>query len=112
MYAPPLRILEKTRSLSLKRILFISVSFLESNGLPIQGVSTSPTHSSITKKHKILEEKLPKPSIFKKSVQLKGTIEIDVKLVKSVETVCSSLVRMRTFNKIAACMVEPGENEV
>jgi hypothetical protein len=42
----------------------------------------------------------------------KGPIELDAKLVRSVQDICSNLIRLRTFNEIAACMVEPGEDEV
>jgi hypothetical protein len=39
-------------------------------------------------------------------------IEIDAKLVRSVEVVCQNMIRLRTFDEIATCMVEPGEDEV
>ncbi|MCI75671.1 hypothetical protein A2U01_0096940, partial [Trifolium medium] len=41
---------------------------------------------------------------------MKGPIELDAKLVRSVEAMCSNLIRPRTFNEIAACIVEPGED--
>jgi hypothetical protein len=42
---------------------------------------------------------------------MKGPIEMDAKLVRSVESICSNLIRPRTFDKIAACMVQPGEED-
>jgi hypothetical protein len=42
----------------------------------------------------------------------KGPIELDAKLVRSVQAICSNLVRPRTFDEIAAYMVESGEDEV
>jgi hypothetical protein len=38
-------------------------------------------------------------------------IKIDAKLVRSVE-VGQNMIRLRTFDEIATCMVEPGEDEV
>ncbi|MCI49955.1 photosystem I P700 chlorophyll a apoprotein, partial [Trifolium medium] len=35
----------------------------------------------------------------------KGPIELDAKLVRSVEDICSNMIRQRTFDEIAACMV-------
>jgi hypothetical protein len=43
---------------------------------------------------------------------LKGPIELDAMLVRFVEAVCLNLIRPRTFDEIAACMVEPGEDEI
>jgi hypothetical protein len=40
----------------------------------------------------------------------KGLIELDAKLVRSVEDICSNLIRPRTFDEIPACMVEPEED--
>ncbi|MCI56664.1 photosystem I P700 chlorophyll a apoprotein, partial [Trifolium medium] len=42
----------------------------------------------------------------------KGPIELNATLVRSVQAICSSLIRLMTFNEIAACMVEPEEDEV
>jgi hypothetical protein len=41
----------------------------------------------------------------------KGPIELDAKLVRSVEDICSNLICPRTFDEIAACMVEPEEED-
>jgi hypothetical protein len=41
----------------------------------------------------------------------KGPIELDAKIVRSVEDICSNLIRLRTFDEIAACMVEPEEDD-
>jgi hypothetical protein len=41
----------------------------------------------------------------------KGPIELDAKLVRSVQTICSNFIRLRTFGEIEACMVQPGEDE-
>jgi hypothetical protein len=41
-----------------------------------------------------------------------GPIKLDAKLVISVQAICSNLIRPRTFDEIAACMVEPGEDKV
>ncbi|MCI47252.1 hypothetical protein A2U01_0068493, partial [Trifolium medium] len=40
----------------------------------------------------------------------KGPIELDATLVRSVQAICSSLIRQRTFVEIAACMVELEED--
>jgi hypothetical protein len=42
----------------------------------------------------------------------KGPIELNAKLVRSVEAICSNLIRLRTFDEIAVYMVEPREDEV
>ncbi|MCI90539.1 hypothetical protein A2U01_0111831, partial [Trifolium medium] len=42
----------------------------------------------------------------------KGPIELDAKLVRSVEDIYLNTIRQRTFDEIAGCMVEPGEGEV
>ncbi|MCI45758.1 hypothetical protein A2U01_0066997 [Trifolium medium] len=42
----------------------------------------------------------------------KGPIELDAKLDRSVEDICSNMIRLRIFDNIAACIVEPGEGEV
>jgi hypothetical protein len=34
-----------------------------------------------------------------------GPIDLDAKLVRSVQALCSNLIRPRTFDEIAACMV-------
>jgi hypothetical protein len=39
----------------------------------------------------------------------KGPIELDAKFASSVESICSNLIRTRTFDEIAACMVQFGE---
>ncbi|KAK2427777.1 hypothetical protein QL285_026336 [Trifolium repens] len=41
----------------------------------------------------------------------KGPIELEAKLVRSVESICSNLIRPRTFDEIAACMIQPGEED-
>jgi hypothetical protein len=41
----------------------------------------------------------------------KGQIELDAKLVRSVEDICSNLICPRTFDEIAACMVESEEDD-
>jgi hypothetical protein len=41
----------------------------------------------------------------------KGLIELDVKFVRYVQTICSNFIRPRTFDEIEACMVQPGEDE-
>ncbi|KAK2404898.1 hypothetical protein QL285_054200 [Trifolium repens] len=41
----------------------------------------------------------------------KGSIELEARLVRSVESICSNLIRPRTFDEIAACMIQPGEKE-
>jgi hypothetical protein len=46
------------------------------------------------------------------NAMLKGPIELDAMLVRFVEAVCLNLIRPRTFDEIAACMVEPGEDEI
>jgi hypothetical protein len=46
------------------------------------------------------------------SVPEEGPIELDAKFVRFVEVIFSNLIRLRTFEEIAACMVEPGEDEV
>jgi hypothetical protein len=50
-------------------------------------------------------------SIFSQYIT-KGMNELDGTLVRSVEAICSNLIRPRTFDKIAARMVEPGEDGV
>ncbi|MCI45000.1 hypothetical protein A2U01_0066239 [Trifolium medium] len=42
----------------------------------------------------------------------KGPIELDAKLVRSVEAILSNMIRLRAFDEIAACMVKLGEDEV
>jgi hypothetical protein len=42
----------------------------------------------------------------------KGPIELDAKLVRSFQAICSKLIRPRTSDEIAACMVKPGEDKV
>jgi hypothetical protein len=42
----------------------------------------------------------------------KGSIELHAMLVKYVQDICSSLILPRTFDEIAACMVEPEYNKV
>jgi hypothetical protein len=42
----------------------------------------------------------------------KGSNELDANFVRSVEAICSNLIRPSTFVEIAACMVKPGEDEV
>jgi hypothetical protein len=42
----------------------------------------------------------------------KGSDELNAKFVRSVEAICSNLIRPRTFAEIAACMVEPEDDEV
>ncbi|MCI39203.1 hypothetical protein A2U01_0060434, partial [Trifolium medium] len=39
-------------------------------------------------------------------------IRLDAKLVRFVEAIMSNMIRLRTFDEIAACMVKPGEDEV
>ncbi|KAK2381140.1 hypothetical protein QL285_068772 [Trifolium repens] len=41
----------------------------------------------------------------------KGPIEQDTRLVRSVEDKCSNLIRPRTFDEIAACMIQSGEGD-
>jgi hypothetical protein len=41
----------------------------------------------------------------------KGPIELDAKLVRSVEDICSNLIRPRTFDEIAEFMVELEEDD-
>jgi hypothetical protein len=41
----------------------------------------------------------------------KGPIELYAKLVRSVQIICSNLIRPRIFDEIEACMVQPGEDE-
>jgi hypothetical protein len=41
----------------------------------------------------------------------KGPIELEAKFVRSVEDICSNLIHPRTFDEIAACMVEPEEDD-
>jgi hypothetical protein len=41
----------------------------------------------------------------------KGPIELDAKFVRTVEDICSNLIHPRTFDEIAACMVEPEEDD-
>jgi hypothetical protein len=41
----------------------------------------------------------------------KRSIELDAKLFRLVEDICSNLIRPRTFEEIAACMVEPEEDD-
>jgi hypothetical protein len=50
-------------------------------------------------------------SIFSKYMA-KRPIELDAKLVRFVESICSNLIHLRTFNEIVACMIAPGEDEV
>ncbi|MCI23305.1 hypothetical protein A2U01_0044484, partial [Trifolium medium] len=50
-------------------------------------------------------------SIFSRYMT-KGSIELNAKLVRSVEAIMSNLICLRTFDEIAACMVQPGEDEV
>jgi hypothetical protein len=38
-----------------------------------------------------------------------GPIELDTKLARSVESICSNLISLRTFDEIVACMVQAGE---
>ncbi|MCH98213.1 hypothetical protein A2U01_0019213 [Trifolium medium] len=45
-------------------------------------------------------------------VNTKGSIKLDAKLIRSIETICSNLIRPRTFDEIAAFMVELGEDKV
>ncbi|MCI13049.1 photosystem I P700 chlorophyll a apoprotein [Trifolium medium] len=40
-----------------------------------------------------------------------GPIELDAALVIYIQDSCSSLIRPRTFDEIAACMVEPENDE-
>ncbi|MCI11390.1 photosystem I P700 chlorophyll a apoprotein [Trifolium medium] len=42
----------------------------------------------------------------------KGPIELDTTLVRSIQAICSRLIRLRTFDQIASCMVEFDEDEV
>ncbi|MCI40764.1 hypothetical protein A2U01_0061997, partial [Trifolium medium] len=42
----------------------------------------------------------------------KGPIELDAKLVRPVEDIMSNTIRLRIFDEIAACIVNPGEDEV
>jgi hypothetical protein len=41
----------------------------------------------------------------------KGPIELDAKLVRFIQDICSNLIRPRIFDEIAACMVEPEEED-
>jgi hypothetical protein len=41
----------------------------------------------------------------------KGPIELDTKFVRLVEDICSNFILPRTFDEIAACMVEPEEDD-
>ncbi|MCI83152.1 matrix metalloproteinase, partial [Trifolium medium] len=50
-------------------------------------------------------------SIFSRYMT-KEPIELDAKLVRSVEAIMSNMICPRTFNEIAALMVKPGEDEV
>ncbi|MCI43720.1 hypothetical protein A2U01_0064958, partial [Trifolium medium] len=50
-------------------------------------------------------------SIFSRYM-MKGPIELDAEMVKPVEDIMSNMIRVRTFDEIAACMVKPGEDEV
>ncbi|MCI35936.1 hypothetical protein A2U01_0057157, partial [Trifolium medium] len=50
-------------------------------------------------------------SIFSRYM-MKGPIELDTKLVRSVEDIMSNIIRLRTFDEITACMVRPEEDEV
>jgi hypothetical protein len=42
----------------------------------------------------------------------KRQIELDAKLVWSVESICLNLICLWTFDEIVACMVEPRDDEV
>jgi hypothetical protein len=42
----------------------------------------------------------------------KGPIELDATLVRLVQAICSNLICLRSFDKITACMVESGVDEV
>ncbi|MCI50301.1 matrix metalloproteinase, partial [Trifolium medium] len=39
-------------------------------------------------------------------------IELDAKLVRSVQAIMSNMIRHRTYDEIAALMVRPGEDKV
>jgi hypothetical protein len=41
----------------------------------------------------------------------KGPIELEARFVRSVESICSNLIRQRTFDEIVACMIQPGEED-
>jgi hypothetical protein len=41
----------------------------------------------------------------------KGPIELEAKLVRSVESICSNSIHPKTFDEIADCMVQPGEED-
>jgi hypothetical protein len=40
-----------------------------------------------------------------------GPMKLDAKLVRSVESICSNLIRPRTFYEIEACMIQLGEED-
>ena len=42
---------------------------------------------------------------------MKRPIELDIKFFRSVESICSNLIRSRTFDEIAACMIQFGEED-
>ncbi|MCI71913.1 hypothetical protein A2U01_0093176, partial [Trifolium medium] len=42
----------------------------------------------------------------------KGPIELDAKLVRLVEDIMLNMIRLRTFDEISTCMVQPEEDEV
>ncbi|MCI45556.1 hypothetical protein A2U01_0066795, partial [Trifolium medium] len=50
-------------------------------------------------------------SIFSQ-YSMKGSIKLDATLVRYVQDICSSSIRPRIFVEIAACMIEPEEDEV
>ncbi|MCI66597.1 matrix metalloproteinase, partial [Trifolium medium] len=50
-------------------------------------------------------------SIFSRYMT-KGPIELNAKLVRSVESIISNMIGLRTFDEIASYMVKPGEDEV
>jgi hypothetical protein len=49
-------------------------------------------------------------SIFSQFMK-KGTIKLEARLVRFVESICSNLICPRTFDEIAACMIQPGEED-
>jgi hypothetical protein len=42
----------------------------------------------------------------------KAPIELDAKLVRSVQDICSNLIHPRIINEITVCMFEHGEDKV
>jgi hypothetical protein len=43
---------------------------------------------------------------------MKGPVELDATLVRSVQAICSCLIRLRTFDEIAASMVVSEDDEI